>query len=365
MVHEQIHALQQHDLRTKGRNFAIDTSYQRNPIVRVALQLAQSTPLLCLDEFQVTDVADAMILQLLLEVLLTHGTVLVATSNRPPSLLYEDGLNRSYFLPCIDLLQQYCIVHSLESNVGDYRKWLVENNNTDNNDHHTKNDHQTTNANSRLKLLPPNHTGSFFLKHDPEMVDSIVANTATVLNNNGDNPLHSFDLPVGFGRTLTVTRGIRHLVGIFDFEQLCDTDVGASDYRAIARHFAIVVVQNVPPLSTYHHNRARRFITLVDELYEGKCALLCSTTTVLTTPDDLFETPATSVISSDDTTSSDDVVQEALGLEDVQTQGGQPVSTLASVRELAFAFQRAASRITEMTSTRWWNQELTQVTTAS
>jgi predicted ATPase len=111
-------------------------------------------------------------------------------------------------------------------------------------------------------------------------------------------------------------------------------------------------------LSTYHHNRSRRFITLIDELYEGKCALVCSTVLEgATSPDHLFPSKQKTQISLGDGASLQQV-GETLGLEEVQTQGGQPVSTLASVRELSFAFQRAASRITEMTSPRWWKQVL-------
>ena len=138
---------------------------------------------------------------------------------------------------------------------------------------------------------------------------------------------------------------------------MCDAELGATDYRHLAYQFQRVVLQDIPLLNdTTHPDWARRFITLVDELYEGTCALVCSTANNMTTPDDLFQSPAATVAST--SSEQDEVVQEALGLEELQTQGGQPVSTLASVRELAFAFQRAASRITEMTSTRWWNQVL-------
>jgi predicted ATPase len=93
-VHERIHALKQQDLVMYGRNFHVDTRESHNAIHRVGKLLATETSLLCLDEFQVTDVADALILSQLFTVLFRLGTVVVATSNRPPRDLYEGGINR-------------------------------------------------------------------------------------------------------------------------------------------------------------------------------------------------------------------------------------------------------------------------------
>lgn len=93
-VHDRIHRLKQQDLLLNGRNFHIDTNEYRNPIHRVGRQIAGETALLCFDEFQVTDVADALILSQLFAVLFALGTVVVSTSNRPPQDLYEGGVNR-------------------------------------------------------------------------------------------------------------------------------------------------------------------------------------------------------------------------------------------------------------------------------
>ena len=84
-VHSRIHRLKQEDLAKNGRNFQIDTTLERNPIYRVAIQISSEVSLLCFDEFQVTDVADALILSQLFSILFSRGTVVVATSNRPPS----------------------------------------------------------------------------------------------------------------------------------------------------------------------------------------------------------------------------------------------------------------------------------------
>jgi len=341
-IHARIHQLKQDDLKTQGRNFHVDTTKDHNPIVRVALQLSRDTTLICLDEFQVTDVADALIMSQLFEVLFTFGTILIATSNRPPQDLYEGGLNRSYFEPFIGILEQHCAVHSLTSESGDYRQVL---------------------SSSVVLDGVLNQGKNFFLTEGSdvddvvtELLDHVYSNTSVTVTN--ETILECFDLSIGFGRTLTVSASDPDgLVGVFSFEELCHGDLGAADYRAIAQKFAVIALRDVPLLSTFQHNRARRFITLVDELYEGRCALVCTTHDAVEGPVNLF--PSAGSNGNNDTASSVEV-SETLGLEDVQTQGGQPVSTLASVRELSFAFKRAASRITEMTSQRWWKQVLQQ-----
>jgi protein AFG1 len=312
-VHGRIHKLKQRDLADKGRSFTIDTSLENNPINRVGLELASELSLLCLDEFQVTDIADAVILSQLFSVLFSKGTVVVATSNRPPSDLYEGGLNRSYFLPFIDLLQHHCIVHAIKSDI-DYRKLLST-------------------------------STSFWTQ--PEKVEPMV----TALVEQMDvSKADAVELDVGFRRTLTASTvygGDR--MARFSFEELCDRDLGAQDYRAIAQKFDIVVLEDIPYLNLEQHNIARRFITLIDELYEGKCALLCSSPTA--SPMDLFQ--------AEPRKGKMEEINVGLGI-DVATQGGTAVGALASVRELGFAFERASSRLFEMCSPDWWDRILTK-----
>lgn len=320
-VHSRIHELKQQDLKAKGRNFSIDTSTQNNPIHRVGLELASELSLLCLDEFQVTDIADALILSQLFGVLFRKGTVVVATSNRPPSDLYEGGLNRGYFLPFIDLLQKHCIVHPIKSQI-DYRRILSD-------------------------------VSSFFVtsKDIGPMTDELIEQ----LQGEEDVAATSIDLKVGFQRVLAVKRtyGQRRMA-CFAFEELCDNDLGAMDYRAIAQEFDIVVLEDIPTLDLEGHNLSRRFITLVDELYEGKCAVLCSTTNAAT-PMGIFQGASES--HTEQQNDHDDGAAKVMGV-DVAVQGGMPVGALASVRELAFAFERSSSRLYEMTSRPWWDRVL-------
>jgi predicted ATPase len=386
IVHDRIHQLKQEDLKTKGRNFSIDTSISNNPIYRVGMQLSSEMSLLCLDEFQVTDIADAVILSQLFSVLFQQGTVVVATSNRPPEDLYEGGLNRGYFLPFIDLLKRHCIVCPMKSEQ-DYRRLLSLSSSSE--------------SPSSVSQLP-----SFFITNSDldgdKDIDHVVSAVAEDLGA-GDvavssNEFVSVELSVGHNRTMVVDQVYRIpatssknddnqdiLLACLSFDDLCDADRGAMDYRVIANSFDVVVVKNVPVMDTEGHNRARRFITLIDELYESKCALLlhCAEPSsspsstrvgsqlVIESPIDLF----VAINRGDSTNEEDDYGKSAdsdggaqegeeneggLMVEwvDVAQQGGTPIGALASVRELSFAFQRASSRIFEMTSRQWWNRQI-------
>ena len=317
-VHQRIHALKQRDLQEKGRDFHVDVSENNNPIIRVAEQLANEVSLLCFDEFQVTDVADALILKQLFTTLFKYGTVVVATSNRPPSALYEGGINRSYFLPFIGVLEHHCIVHHLQSTL-DYRKLL------------------SSDMDSFFLVGPE-------INKMNEVFDSLL----------DGKPATPIELAVSFQRRITVERAHPDsLVGRFSFNELCRRDVGAADYRAVAQTFPIVMLEGIPQLNLTKHNEARRFITLVDELYEQKCALMCSADYP---PEELFldrnEDPSPP-------TAIEIKVGEAFGI-DVAQSSGKPVGSLASVRELSFAFQRASSRLSEMCSAKWWDQALSR-----
>lgn len=323
-VHERIHALKQDDLKTQGRSFAVDTSKTRNPIYRVALQLASEVSLLCFDEFQVTDVADALILKQLFETLFQSGVVMVATSNRPPSDLYEGGLNRDYFLPFLDLLHQYCIVHELQSSV-DYRTLLSQD------------------------------LDEFFIVADENDFEAASKQCNDIFEQllQGKSPI-SMKLTTAFNRTVPVRQA--HPGGIvarFQFDELCCKELGASDYRAIAEDFDIIILEDIPFLTLKDHDQARRFITLIDELYEGNCALFCSAVAL---PDKLFvDGTNEQVVPAPDSVEAK--VGEMFGI-DVAQSSGKTVGELASVRELSFAFRRAASRLTQMCSRQWWDQVL-------
>ena len=343
-VHKRIHDLKQRDLITHGRNFTVDTSQERNPIVRVARQLAEEVSLLCFDEFQVTDVADALILSQLFSVLFRRGTVVVATSNRPPGTLYEGGLNRSYFLPFIDLLCRHCIVHDMDA-ATDYR--IV-----------------TTAGSDSLFYVS---TCEDSMKEYRQVLDKSWSE---------DNVQTDVKVNAAFNRTVKVPEvHANGDIARFRFRDLCNTELGSSDYRAIAQQFKAIIIDDIPLLTLKGHDQARRFITLVDELYEADCALMCC---AVASPENLFvgreshdSHPRIALSTSclklnvelpppggnvGDMEGVESKPGEFLGI-DVAQSNGMAVGELASVQELSFAFRRAASRLQEMTSRPWWEKK--------
>lgn len=346
-VHDRIHRLKRTDLRTRGRDFHVDTSVARNPIYRVARALSDEVKVLCFDEFQVTDVADALILSQLFSVLFQRGTVVVATSNRPPADLYEGGLNRSYFLPFVDLLCQYCAVHSMDSAV-DYRRVLAARHNGT---------HDAFFFVRRRTRPPPLTTVT---DQDPcEDCDALFRQLGGQNKSTAQSRTASSSdsvLNIGYGRTLRIKQHsfLGDTVCRFRFGELCQVDFGAADYRAIAHRFRILIIEDIPKLTLKEHDQARRFITLIDEVYEAKVCLVCSAVAL---PDELFVDRHRASATSDGNAADgmETKVGEMFGI-DVAQGNGKTIGELASVRELSFAFRRASSRLVEMTSKSWWNK---------
>ena len=210
------------------------------PVAKVAADLASEAALLCFDEFQVNDIADAMILERLFRALFEAGTVVVATSNRPPDRLYEHGLQRDRFLPFIDLLKERLDQLRLDSG-RDYRL-------------------------SRLVGKPVYHTPLDAAAHR-----ALEAHFAELTEG---APAASETLTV-LGRELVVPRSAENIAW-FRFDELCARPLAAADYLAIAERFAAVIVEGIPRLDPRRRNEAQRFHILVDALYEGRTLLVAS-----------------------------------------------------------------------------------------
>jgi cell division protein ZapE len=251
-----------------------------DPIPPLADTIAAEAALLCLDEFQVNDIADAMILGRLFQALFDRGVVVVATSNTAPADLFRGQPGRDAFLPFIAILEQHLDVLALEGG-RDFRR-------------------------ARLKAMRAWHV-------PPDAAaDAALDEAFAALTNGAEGRPERL---IVTGRTLTVPLAADG-VARFDFEALCGRPLGAGDYLALATHFHTLIIDAIPRLNPGNHDRARRFITLVDALYDHRVKLIASAEAK---PDQLYE------------------------------RG-----------EGAKAFERTASRLEEMQSADW--MELTHLT---
>ena len=211
-----------------------------DPIPPLADQITAEAALLCFDEFQVHDITDAMILGRLFEALFARGVVMVATSNTAPQDLYKGKPGRDAFLPFIALIQSRVEVFYLES-LQDYRR-------------------------ERIRGLPT--------WHHPVSGRSERALDAAFEELTGEAHGQPASLQV-LGRTVPVGEGARGVVRS-SFDDLCGRPLGPADYLALATHFHTLVLDGIPRLGPENFDKARRFITLVDALYEHRCKLVAS-----------------------------------------------------------------------------------------
>ena len=233
-IHDRIHAQQ----AAKG-----------DPIRLVAKALAKESILLCFDEFHVTDIADAMILGRLFEALFDLGVVIVATSNRAPSELYEGGLQRERFLPFIALIEQKLDVVPLDG-WHDYRMARLIGRQT----YFTPADDSSYRALERAFMVLTDNASAH-------------AETLTVL-----------------GHKLVVPRTARR-VAWFSFGELCGGTLGPSDYLELARRYHTFVVDGVPRLDRSRRDEAKRFNTFIDTLYDAHGRVVIS---AAVSPDQLY-----------------------------------------------------------------------------
>jgi cell division protein ZapE len=222
---------------------------EQDPLGIVAADIAAETWLLCFDEFQVDNIADAMILGRLFQGLFDAGVVIVATSNTAPTELYKDKLQRDRFEPFIELLCEKLDVLELDGEY-DYRR-------------------------ESLRAMQLYHTPL-----TPE-ADSALDNAFEQLTAGGHGAPSEITVQ---GRTVAVpltSRGVAR----FSFADLCDNPLGAADYLAIAKKFNTLILSGIPYLKPSRRNEAKRFISLMDSLYEHNVNLVCSAEVA---PDEIY-----------------------------------------------------------------------------
>jgi cell division protein ZapE len=263
-----------------GRLHQARRSNVQDAIAPVAKAIASEARLLCLDEMQITDIADAMIVGRLFEGLLAAGTVIVTTSNLPPTGLYRDGLNRQLFAPFIKLISEKLEVVPLDS-ATDYRLGRVK-------AHETFLTPLTAENDARLQDLWRKLT-------DSEMGEPI-------------------ELSV-LGRKLHVPEAA-HGCARFSFADLCEKPLGPPDYLAIAHNFRIVFVTHIPELGPERRNEARRFVLLIDTLYDARVRFVATSAQA---PDGIY-----------------------------------------AAGDHRFEFSRTVSRLKEMQSASWWGKKIAE-----
>ncbi|ESX54057.1 MULTISPECIES: cell division protein ZapE [unclassified Mesorhizobium] len=211
-----------------------------DPIPPVALQLAEQAWVLCFDEFSVTDIADAMVLSRLFSALFANGVVLVATSNVAPQDLYRDGLNRQLFLPFISILERHAHVLTLDADK-DYRLEKL--------------------ARTPVYVTPGDAEADRMLDEAWQAMTHGAATAETALTLKG----RQVRIPAASGNAAR-----------FSFADLCEKPLGARDFLAIAGRFSTVFIDHVPVLGEGKRNEAKRFILLIDTLYDHHTRLVVS-----------------------------------------------------------------------------------------
>lgn len=280
----------------------------------VAADIAEQGQVLCFDEFQCTDVADAMILRRLIESLISHGVVIISTSNRHPDDLYKNGVQRASFIPCIELLKTRLHVVTLDSDT-DYRS------------------------------VPRPRSGVY---HHPLGREAVAhANKWFAYFGDPNDPPHP-EVQHIWGRDIKIPL-VSGRAAKFNFMDICGSPLSAADYLELTKWYDAFIITDMPQMSLKQRDLARRFITFLDALYEAKARLVITSAV-----------PLNEIFVAKEDFSGTGVSEEAVKytLQHADETSGLAKETLEKSgifagAEEVFAFQRAQSRLNEMGGQQW------------
>jgi predicted ATPase len=299
-VHKRIHKLKENSPNIT------------DPIPLVADQLLNEVNILFFDEFQVTDIVDAMLMSRLFTELFERGLIVFSTSNRQPDDLYKNGLQRASFIPFIDILKEHCEIICLDS-VIDYRKLTYP-------------------ASGKLYY----HTnGDLRNKAFEEFVQALI--------DKENSPVVQKTIDI-LDRQVVLKRVCNRLLDT-DFSFMCEDARGPIDYLKFCKLFDTIILRDIPIIHLQNANILRRFITFVDTVYDNRVRFVCSGKA--DTPNRLFKTN----ISNENSLNSGFVTDE---LADNSHKIAK--SSLFTLEEELFAIDRTISRLTEMQGETYWSE---------
>lgn len=244
-IHQNVHEIK------RDKRYKYD-----DPLSVLCDKIIKKVNLLFFDEFQVTDIADAMLMSRLFTSLFERGMIVFFTSNRVPNDLYKNGLQRELFMPFIDVIYHYCDVVNLDSPI-DYRKKA----------HISAHNRIYFNCDYETHLLDK-LVRNLIKKQDVDLQSS------TDANNDELNKLQTKEIEV-LGRRITLNKTYKRLLDT-NFSFMCEEARSSVDYLEFCRLYDVIILRDIPFINIKHFDVLRRFILLIDAIYDNKVKFVCS-----------------------------------------------------------------------------------------